>query len=154
MRTARTTLVLTAATATLASMTAVGAVLAYDGGAGLYGCTRGDVDFGRRLTDDPALAALAGRLDPGAEPDWSCDQDDSSVAASLELVTGLERDAALPAGGAVLEEAGWVRSERRAWCFEKRIGGRRVSATLTYDDEFRSDPRTDLGITLHRHGRC
>ncbi|KAB2811444.1 hypothetical protein F9L07_06015 [Pimelobacter simplex] len=154
MPTTRTTLVLGAATATLASMTAVGAVLAYDGGAGLYGCTRADVDFARRLADDPALAALAGRLNPGADPDWSCDEDDSSVAADLDLVTGLERDAALRAGGTVLEEAGWVRSERRAWCFEKRIGGRRVSATLTYDSEFRPDPRTDLGITLRRHGRC
>ncbi|XBB68941.1 hypothetical protein ABFU82_06400 [Nocardioides sp. WV_118_6] len=146
----RTAVALGAAAVTLVSMTAVGAVLAYDGGTGIYGCTRTDVDLARRLADDPALAALADRLDPGADPYWSCDPDDSSIAAGLELATGLARDAALRHGAGVLAEAGWTAVPGDPWTFRTRINGHRIHATLTYDDEFRSDPRTDLGVSLGR----
>lgn len=153
----RTAVALGAAAVTLVAMTALGAVLAYDGGAGIYGCARADVDFGRRLAQDPAVARLADHLDRTAEPARSCDDDDSSIAVDLELSTGLERTEALRTAADIVQQAGWARRDRTddgRWCFEKQVAGRAVSAMLTYESEFRADPGSDLGLTLRRHGRC
>lgn len=81
----------------------------------------------------------------GPEPQEGCDEDDRTVSADVERRTGLSRDQALRVGGDLLKRNGW---RDLGGCYAKEIAGRKVWADLTFRAELRSDPESDLLLSM------
>ena len=145
-----TPLVLTGAALTLAMMFGVGAALTYDGGTGLYGCTRADRSVGDQLASDAAMRRLALRFTLRTEPKSACDDDDRSVSVDVELATVLPEEAALRQAATVMEAAGWAPSAKWPRCFDKRVGGRLVRAQLAYQVASEDVSEAGLSVSLLR----
>lgn len=110
-----------------------------------FDCEQIDHRLGEQMTSDPAVDELIS-LDPEAPvPEAACDEDDRTVSADLELQTGLSRDQAVDVAEGALARNGWRHTRS---CFSKRINGRQVWATVNYRDEHRSDPASDLTLSM------
>lgn len=136
--------VLVASVAVFGSLVVAGASLAGSLVAGLD-CASTDWDLARDMTKDPAVDTLSEAYPEGPSPREGCDEDDRTVSADAEYRTGLPRAEALSVGVVALERNGW---RDRGTCFTKRIGERRVWADVSYNDDDRSDPDSDLLVSM------
>lgn len=110
-----------------------------------FSCPREDWHLAEAMTTDGAAEELMETFPEGPEPNDGCDEDDRTVSADVERRTGLSRDQALRVGGEVLKRNGWRDLDG---CYSKEIAGREVWADLTYRDEYRSDPESDLLLSI------
>lgn len=135
-----------------------GAVLlmtaAYETGTfGSYGCTRSDRAYGHTLASDPAVARLLARYEHHEAPATGCDDDDITISADVEWRATLPRREALADAERVLQTSGWHRSRVHGRCYNKVVAGRPAMAMLTYNDEFRANPDSNVSLELVNH-RC